>query len=346
MINLVQISDLHIGSLFDNAKGSFASGFNAHDVKLCQALMQFLDEDVYTIEGVSEDAPPYLIVNGDLTCTGEEREFEIANTYLFSRHAIVKNNRRRLIGLAQQPDRFASIPGNHDHWSGSWVWPRQTGYSRQIYDQFFSPLPYSVETLSSQGLELVIFGIDSCSMFEDSTANINPLANGGFSRKHRWHFQRLVVDRLRQVISEACAYRIPVILCHHPFSKDGAAGPLLTRSAKWLGKLAARYGIRLIFTGHTHRTWTNLMNIHTREGWKEVREVRCPTTLQYPAQLDASLRKPGLWLHQVSVHQEQIGWRSTLLLFSESSFYVSKVVDSDTRRPSLIEENIPNLEVL
>jgi len=343
MINLVQISDLHIGSLFDNAKGSFVSGFNAHDVKLCQALMQFLDEDIYTIEGVSEDSPPYLIVNGDLTCTGTEGEFEAANTYLLSRYSIIKNNKRRLIGLDQQPDRFASIPGNHDHWSGSWVWPIQTGYSREIYDRFFAPPPFSVETLSSQGIELVIFGIDSCSMFEDSTVNINPLANGGFSQNHRWQFQRLVFDRLKQPIVQGCDNRVAAILCHHPFTKDGAAGPLRTRFAKWLGKLAARYGIRLVFTGHTHRTWTNLMSIETRKGWRDVREVRCPTTLQYPAQLNASLRKPGLWLHQISVDQEQIIWRSMLLLFSESSFYIPKDVAPNSRRPSLFEEKIPNL---
>ncbi len=346
MINLVQISDLHIGSLFDNSKGSFVSGFNAHDVKLCQALMQFLDEDIYTIEGVSEDSPPYLIVNGDLTCTGTDREFEIANTYLFSRHAIVKNNKRRLIGLDQRPDRFASIPGNHDHWSGSWVWPNQTGYSRQIYDQFFEPLPFSIETLSSHGIELVIFGIDSCSMFEDSTLNINPLANGGFSKNHRWQFQRLVVNRLKQAICKGCEYRVAVIICHHPFTKDGAAGPLRTRSARWLGKLAARYGIRFIFTGHTHRAWTNLMHIDTRGGWKEVREIRCPTTLQYPAQLDVSLRKPGLWLHQISIDQGFIDWRSMLMLFSESSFLIPIDANPNVRRPSLIEEKIPNLEVI
>jgi len=346
MINLVQISDLHIGPLFDNAKGSFVSGFNAHDVKLCQALMQFLDEDIYAIDGVSEDAPPFLIVNGDLTSTGTDREFEVANTYLFSRHAIVKNNRSRFIGLGQPEDRFASIPGNHDHWSGNWVWPNQTGFSRQIYDQLFEPLPYSAIVLSSQGMELCIFGIDSCSMFEDSTFNVNPLANGRFSRSHRWQFQRLVVDCLKKPVTRGCSHRVAIILCHHPYTKDGAAGPLRTRHAKWLGKLAARYGIRLVFTGHTHRTWTNLMNIDTREGWREVREVRCPTTLQYPARLDASLRKPGLWLHQISADQDQVEWRSMLFLFAESSFYFPKDVGLGARRPSLFKVKIPNLSAI
>ncbi len=330
-----------MGPLFDNSKGSIVSGFNAHDVKLCQALMQFLDEDVYTIEGVTDESPPFLIVNGDLTCTGTDREFEVANTFLFSRHAIVKNNLARFVGLNQPQGRFSGIPGNHDHWSGSWVWPNQTGYSRQIYDQFFEPLPFSASVLCNQGIELCIFGVDSCSMFEDSTFNVNPLANGGFSDSHRWQFQRLVVDSLKQPLSHGCSHREAIIVCHHPFTKDGAAGPLRTRHAKWIGKLAARYGIRHIFTGHTHRTWTNLMSIHTRAGWQDVREVRCPTTLQYPARLDASLRRPGLWLHQISADHDEISWKSRLVLFSESSFYFPTDVDFTSRRASLIEASFP-----
>lgn len=343
MINLVQISDLHFGPLFANDEGAYFKGLHPHDVQLCQALMQFLDEDIFTIEGVTEEAPPYLIVTGDLTCTGSNREFEVANTYLFSRHAIMDRNKTRYVGLNQDLTQFASLPGNHDHWSGSWVWPKQTGFSRKIYDQFFEPLPFTVEAYSNQGIELVIFGVDSCSIFEDATFNINPFATGGFAKSHRWLFHRLMVDRLKKPIASGCSHRAAVILCHHPFTKDGAAGPLRTRHANWLGRVAARYGIRHILTGHTHRTWTNLMNINTRYGLREVREVRCPTTLQYPPKLDTSLRKPGLWLHQIAIDQNNIDWKGRLVLFSESNFQVMTEPGMNTHRPPIFQETIPNL---
>jgi 3',5'-cyclic AMP phosphodiesterase CpdA len=342
MINLVQISDLHIGSLFDNAKGSFISGFNAHDVKLCQALMQFLDEDIYTIEGVSEDAPPYLLVNGDVTCTGTDREFEIADTYLFSRHAIVKNRRTHFIGINQPQDRFAGIPGNHDHWNGSWFPLRQTGFSREIYERFFEPLPYSVSTVSSQGIEVCIFSVDSCSMFDSSWANVSIFANGGFSDEHRTQFEALIASTIQLPLPTNCFSRVAIIVCHHPFCRDGAAGPLLSRSAEWLARLAARNRIRLVFTGHTHKSWTNLMNINTEQGWMELREVRCPTTLQYPARLDTALRKPGLWLHQIFLDSDEVVARGALLLFSEDSFKIPSISNPPlSRRAVWYEERLP-----
>jgi hypothetical protein len=350
MINLVQISDLHFGPSCFNAKVGFLSGFYPHDVVLCKALENFLDEDIFQIEGVTLDSPPFLVMNGDLTSTGKDSEFEVAYTFLFSQHSVVANNRERRVGLMQKELEYAGIPGNHDHWAGVWKQPFQ-GFSADIYNRFFRPLPYSVSVVCQDGIELCIFSIDSCSIFEKARININLRAIGGFSENHRTSFSRLVEDTLQKPRPDNCQARVAVILCHHPFTRDGAAGPLLTESAKWLGRLAANSGIRLILTGHTHKSWTNPMLVSIEQGWAPLREVRCPTTLQYPAKLDARQRKPGLWLHQLSTVDEGIRWKGKLLLFADDSFkhLVNEADNShvdeedDSRRISWFEELMPSL---
>ena len=61
MINLVQISDIHTGKEFDHRGNALFEGYQSHDVKLCIALDQWLQEDVWKLDGVSgcdpSDAP-------------------------------------------------------------------------------------------------------------------------------------------------------------------------------------------------------------------------------------------------------------------------------------------------
>ena len=67
MINLVQISDPHFVGKFFNAKKALISGFSGHDIVLCQALAQCLDEDIRDVAEISDDDEFFLVMNGDLT---------------------------------------------------------------------------------------------------------------------------------------------------------------------------------------------------------------------------------------------------------------------------------------
>jgi hypothetical protein len=74
-------------------------------------------------------------------------------------------------------------------------------------------------------------------------------------------------------------------------------------------------------TGHTHRSFTQLHVVKGADGkTQRVREVRCPTTLQTPAELNAAHQNPGLWWHRVYVESSEIVWEGSLILYSGDSF--------------------------
>lgn len=371
MINLVQISDPHFGKLFTNSKehwttrvpvaGKLGKGLNTHDYILCQALDQCLNEDIRDLSGIDDEDELVLVMGGDLTATGHAKEFEVANTFLFSHHTVIQGQRLQTVGLdlpieldgngsddACSKKLYAGIPGNHDHWNGASTLPFQRGYSPEVYQYFFASPPF-VTRYWFDDLELCVFGIDSCSMFSSRLINRNPFANGGFSVQHRKEFRECLERELSKPLSQDCRVRTAVILCHHPFSTDGSAGPLCLRCVNWLCQIAAEFGIRMVLTGHTHRTWTASMEWEsTQQTNCRVREVRCPTTLQTPAEFDSEYLSPGLWLHQISVDRNDVLWKGTLLLFSGDSFVIpvqDRPVDGEPEREIWFEERIPGIKV-
>lgn len=358
MINLVQISDPHFGTLFSNTKEHWLhNSLNVHDFVLCQALDQFLSHDVLTLDGVSADEDLFLAMNGDLTAAGKKEQFEVANTFLFSEHAVVSDQRTQRVGLAYpqqsqdgKKDLYAGIPGNHDHGGGKWLYPLVKGFAPSVYQDFLDIPPYVRRFWNSEGIELCVFGIDSCSIFDEVSPNLNPLADGGFSGPHQKAFKELLHEELSKPLSNGCYLRTAVILCHHPFQEDGSAGPLYRDSALWLAKVAALFGIRLIFTGHTHRSWTETIRFTDFLGQpQQIREVRCPTTLQGPARLDERFRSPGLWLHQISANGDEVVWQGTLILFVAGKGFMACVTDDQSRpveRVGWYKENVPHLEPL
>lgn len=390
MINLVQISDPHFGEQFSNSKehwiariplvGGPGKGLNAHDYVLCQALDQCLNEDIRDLAGIDDDDDLVLVMNGDLSATGQAAEFDVANTYLFSHHSVVQEQRLQAVGLdlkieaddsnpaeahpadtgpadadagdldagdAATSKLYAGIPGNHDHWSGSSTFPLQRGFSPGIYQYFFATPPFVTRYWIDE-LELCVFGIDSCSMFSEQLINRSPFANGGFSSEHRESFRRCLETELSRPLASGCRVRTAMIVCHHPFSTDGSAGPLCLRCVHWLCQTAAEFGIRMVFTGHTHRTWTVPVEFENAQGQPgRVREVRCPTTLQTPAKFNSQHRSPGLWLHQISVDADEVVWKGTLLLFAGDSFVIpvqGSLVEGEPEREVWFEERMPSLD--
>lgn len=332
MINFLQISDPHFGNPFSNTRESIVnSGLNIHDFRLCEALHQFFNEDVADMDELSDQDDLFVVMNGDLTSKGDTQQFETAKTFLFSQHPIDRDGHTQHVGLQisrqsdEGKDLYAGIPGNHDHANGSWRYPFVRGYCEDMYHHFESKPPFIKQTWCSDGLELCIFGIDSCSMYEETTINWAPMASGGFSQRHREAFKDFLAEELRKPLIDGCSLRTCAILCHHPLTADGSAGPLCPFCVRWLQLLAADHGIRMVLTGHTHRTSTQRFEIDHMDGTKRtLREVRCPTTLQTPAMLNTAYQSPGLWWHQLRVEDSMIVWNGTLLLYSGSSFVVPR----------------------
>ncbi len=321
-IVMLQISDLHFAADLWNAKGSrihkIHEGYDAHNVQLCQALDQFVHEDIFRFPGISGDDRFYLLVNGDLTAVGKDDEFDTARRYLFGTSTRIEHGFPVEVGLGHSQDRYLAVPGNHDHWHGQFVPPLQRGYSSTLFPDHFCEPPWVIP-LQSGNLEFVFCGVDSNSIFEDTVLNINPGAGGGFSERHRELAEQSLREAMTAEPAEGVKRRTGVILCHHPLSHDGTA-PLRDACASWLLHLAAKYNMPFIFTGHTHRSWADSLLIPTTNGLRFVGETRSPTTLQHPAQPDAERRRPGFWLHQISLVQQTIIWTSHLFLFVDGAF--------------------------
>jgi hypothetical protein len=127
-IVLVQLSDVHMGSEVENVEfggpGSLRAGLNGHDDLLCPILEQAL-ADVPTDTGLPGNQPYHVLVSGDSTRVGSDRDFAIANTYLLSRIA-QHHAGADAMGLGCKPAHLHTIPGNHDHWGGHAAWPQRS----------------------------------------------------------------------------------------------------------------------------------------------------------------------------------------------------------------------------
>ncbi len=320
---LVQISDPHFGSDLRNAKASLHPGYNCHDIALCHALDELLLADIYDLPGIEEDDVFHLLMGGDLASLGKDQEFDTAHAYIHSSTLVQENGVSSDVGLEQPADRYWAVAGNHDHWYGKYIYPLQRGFSSALFPQYFESPPW-VYPVQQGELELVFCGVDSNSMFEGSLVNLNPGAGGGFSPKHRTEFRDKMAAAMSAPLSPGCKRRTSVLLCHHAFSDDGPASPLRRTCVSWLVDIAAEYDIPFVFTGHTHRMWTHFIQVPTPKGIKQVREIRSPTTLQYPPRPDSSKRRPGLWIHQIALSGTSIEWTAHLYLYNAGAFQTSQ----------------------
>jgi hypothetical protein len=320
-IVLLHISDTHIGEVLTNSKEAAHPGYNSHHIRLCRALDFLFQEDIFTVPDIGDLDKVYVIVSGDITSSGKKDGLSVAHNYFQSSMLIGSDEIDERVGLDLSKDSLATVPGNHDHWYGQWIYPVQRGYARQLFPTHFQTTPW-IRTIVSGQLQLDLFGIDSNSHFRSSSINLNPGASGGFSEDEKAAFEALLgeLDNYHS-LKEGVAYRTKAILCHHPLTTDGVTGPLNKKSANWLKRTAAEFSVPVIFTGHTHSMEVESFIIKTVGGIRIVKELRCPTTLQAPPKLDPINSKPGCWLHQIILTEDnRIKWTSRLFLYHNGFF--------------------------
>jgi hypothetical protein len=100
--------------------------------------------------------------------------------------------------------------------------------------------------------------------------------------------------------------RAAAILCHHALATNQGplnAQPLDDPSRKELLKLARRYQVRAVLTGHTHY----FVNFARTGARPHVWEIRCGTTLQLSSQMPQPLPQyrqllaPGFLVHEFAL---------------------------------------------
>jgi 3',5'-cyclic AMP phosphodiesterase CpdA len=313
-IVLVHISDLHIGDSLmpdpaDFKGGAFTSGYNPHDYRLLLPLAVAIRDGRRRLKAGDRD-PLHLVMSGDLTQSGLENDYATALALLHEQWEW-KRHPSRSMGFGWKRDHTIMVPGNHDHWRHKTF---QTAFNPGLAPAWFTPTPWRrvIESPDSS-LRLEIFGVDSNSGFDDEHKKLgqrNPFASGKIKTDE--------LVRLELLLEETAGERDPaqvcvrILVCHHAFSKVGYFGahPLEKDCRTALLGIAARHGISVVLTGHTHefheQDWP--AGDHDR---KWVKELRCATSLQ------GTRSSPGLqgfWLHSLrrpptSRHCEWSAWK-------------------------------------
>jgi hypothetical protein len=314
-VAFIHFSDVHFGPVMANNQFSFIHGYDAHDLVLCTAIPQAL-EDVRTLLEVADDEQLNVVVSGDVTSEGSPQNFTVAHSYLRSTWRLRREPPGNLSGLNRQTDEIGIIPGNHDHWNGKRFPP--PAYSKSIFPAHFRPTPWKKIWKSTAGnVELEIYGIDSNSGLQGTT---NLMAKGAISSHELRALDVLLAESDQRILSQG-AHRVRAIVTHHSLSyTGGVAGKekLDDSSRDDLLEIAAKYRISSVLTGHGHDFHFQPL-VGTYNGTQRVvHELRSATTLQGPA-LPFS-RGQGFWAHRIRLVNSGMIWSSWRYAWDGSRF--------------------------
>lgn len=84
---------------------------------------------------------------------------------------------------------------------------------------------------------------------------------------------------------------------------------------------------RSILTGHTHRQYPFRFGPPRLQLPNSVWEIRCPRTLQGPAQRKKRALAPGFWVHQIRPVNGKLNWSARLFVFDSGRFMWGKKAD-------------------
>lgn len=296
IVAFVHVSDVHIGTGPMPSRKEFyrglRGGYNPHDHRLLEPLDVAI-RDARRVAEVPSGYRPKIVLSGDLTQYGTDNDYAIAYALVHERWKWKKTSFRGEIGLGWARDDVLSVPGNHDHWRAE---KRPTGYSPDVAPTWFEPTPWRHEWVGSGGnLRVGMYGIDSNSGFSTAKpGKCNLRAEGRISDAEFIGLENLLNSR------EAADDDVRVLVCHHAFSRDGAAKPLTEDSLRDLLRIAEKWKFGVALTGHTH----DFRDIHWPKPKKDdppdryrLRELRCATTLQGTRRRGAG--RQGFYMHRV-----------------------------------------------
>jgi hypothetical protein len=317
-IVLVQLSDIHMGNVYNSRYQNThpKAGLNGHDPLLLDPLSDALKR-VRTKFKMTSDESLFMVLSGDLSCSGLHSDFAQAYTFLFG-EVFPKRATSMPVGLRQPTDRFWAEPGNHDQWNGGHRWPYQPAYNSGLASDFFEKTPWCSYVGAHPGgaLRLELFGVDSNSGWGSgpSARPSNPSAGGAFSPDELHH----PTDGLEALLRQSDEYQslperqgthlVRAVICHHSFSnvwKPRLPPPASFGKQQWNRLMAATIGkfpyplrktdvddlirlcwahqVRAVLTGHTHYFHPERF-ANPSDSTQFVWEIRCSTSIQDPVQ--------------------------------------------------------------
>src|SRR5688572_3887717 len=175
-IVLAHISDLHFGEVLANNQFSFRSRvlhYPPHDFTLCLDFPEALEYMRVDLLELADEEAINLVMSGDMTTTGIETEFAVAQALLRSRLRLKRDGLARYAGCSFTDNQVGAVPGNHDHFNGLHFMSRPRAYMGSIFPAQFRPTPWMKEWRSLSGkVILEIHGIDSNSGLPPKRTNL------------------------------------------------------------------------------------------------------------------------------------------------------------------------------
>lgn len=315
-----QVSDLHMSDDLSSEGDSFRYGQEGHSLEIAGRLRNALRR-IAAKRGVADEY--YLVVAGDVSRTGDSKEFAVFRDYLV---------RTDWPCLGRSDTHCCFTPGNHDHWNGIDRWPRVPAYNSNIFTRDFPATPWVQRFPSTQEpFDLEIFGVDSNSGLRHRKTN--PTAKGDISWIEFCKLERLLKSSVHAAQNRNGKRIVRAIASHHSFTRGSWWNPFdaypLSRSSRTkLLEIAAKYDVTAILTGHTH--WFNMKRYFKRvrrwneqvETWRPVYEMRSPTTIQAGRKIDL---RNGFLAHEISLEADTgiVTWNPTLYLYRTDQFVPS-----------------------
>jgi len=280
LLTLVHISDLHVGILEDHSfdaaartswqKFKFLDGLLGHDGNALIRTAAYVHELRNT-----ENAD--IVVTGDLTSMGRDKEFENVTAFLSTG---LTWGRNLPIGLNSSDWRVRTIPGNHDHWPGDSKLLPMFGPPSGSFNRIFNVANAPICTWSRQlawpgakkPVTLTLFGVDS-------DADVHPLGVHRFLARGSFRSE-LAKLRGLGILPPIKSHEVRVLLLHHsPSWTHGILGTEKHSSAA-LEQFLGGEDFRLVLTGHTHEPVVNKLPIRYKGQDVDVWEACCGSTTQ------------------------------------------------------------------
>jgi hypothetical protein len=314
-IVLLHCSDVHFGEIPANNRfhrwGPMKAQ-NAHDFLLCLGLRPAL-EDMRDLTDLTDDQEVKIVVSGDLTLAGGDKEFLVGHSFLRSLYRVRREPASDVAGFDIQSNGNAedlplrAVPGNHDHWWGSrFMW----GNNPNIRGAHFRDTPWLLSWRTG-ALVLEVGGLDSCAGIDPRQRNVKQIGSLDLSKGGEF---KILKDSLRQSnangLPDGVARRVRVIVVHHSLAYAGGlrgALKLDDDSKQALLELAEEFQIAAYLTGHTHDFFFEPPFPTLPNGSHRVYELRSASTLQGPHDRHDP-EPPGFWAHKVSFDGKQVKW--------------------------------------
>jgi hypothetical protein len=256
----------------------------------------------FYIRARANDPSTEVIITGDLTVCGAKHQFDAADAYFGATYGSHK------LGLNRARWADWSIPGNHDFWSGLAItaWGFTNTEVRRRYPNDFGIGP----RLALRNGKSVQF------YYLNSDADVAPFSP---ERMYACGSFCSAIGDLDALLSSRDPYEIRVLLLHHSVQYSGLI--LGGTSNRWLPvslrlklrhltindasrveleKLLAKHDIRVVLTGHVHRTpYVGRITTGTLRSGHNVLEACCGTTALLPLAPAVGKAQNTLILHKI-----------------------------------------------